>query len=74
MAEKCPKCGSKDIGTAYMNYVERGAKAILGFGVSIVTGLTSGNNSHAAHVAHHTLKEIQKPMKSHKCKHCGHEW
>lgn len=74
MAEKCPKCGSYNTGTAYLNYIGRGATAILGFGVSIATGLIPGKSVHAAHMAHSTLEEVKKPMKTQKCKRCGYEW
>lgn len=70
---KCPKCGSYNTGTAYLNYAAKGLRVAAEIGASIALGLINHGMGHAA--GHNALSEEEKKkVKGHKCYHCGHEW
>lgn len=72
--EKCPKCGSYNTGTAYLNYVGKGVRVIGKFALSMAVGMLSGA-AHGSHAGHSMLDEEEKrKVKGHVCYKCGHEW
>lgn len=72
---RCPKCGSYNTGTAYLNYVGRGLEKVAEIGAIAAMYVFSGVG-HATHGAHQFVDEIKndKPVKGNKCHACGYEW
>lgn len=71
---KCPKCGSYNTGTAYLNYAAKGLRVVTKFGASLLLGAISGQ-AHGVHAAHSLMEEEEKrKVLGNKCYHCGHEW
>ncbi|MBR3743691.1 MAG: hypothetical protein IKN31_01125 [Bacteroidales bacterium] len=71
---KCPKCGSYNTGTAYLNYA---GKALRVAAEVAGTALLAMTGRHAqAHYAADRWKEDErkKTVKGNVCHNCGHEW
>lgn len=71
---KCPKCGSYNTGTAYLNYAAKGLRIAAKLGASVLLATISGPG-HGAHAGHQLMdEEEKKKVLGNKCYHCGHEW
>ena len=76
---RCPKCGSYNTGTAYLNYAGRGITNVLRGTLAAAGALALEAirpHSPAGHLAFEKIWEETDPgeMKKNKCNNCGHQW
>ncbi len=72
--QRCPKCGSYNTGTAYLNYAGKAIRVTAKFIGAAALGMIAGQG-HGYHAAHQMMEnEDKNKVRGHVCHKCGHTW